>query len=372
MKHWSIQKMRWTYSLMTERPELWVSASGVGLGLWLTELISRWTLGMSQPWFVIPMGASAVLLFAVPASPLAQPWPLMGGNVLSALCGTACHMALGSQPEAIALAGGLAVALMFACRCIHPPGGAMALTAVMGGPAVSALGWSFAWLPVFLNSAVLLLLALVFNRLAGRRYPHHPAPAAGTHATTDLLPSQRGGVLAQDVDAALAGYGELLDIDRGDLQEILTRATLQAQRRTMGQLRCRDIMSRDLVTIELNASVDEAWDKLAQHRIKTLPVVDANGTLQGIISVPDFFIDRHNPKMQAVPRMQNAATVAEIMTRPAISTHADQLLSDLILMLSDGGLHHIPVVDDDHRLVGMVTQSDMVGAMIHHVMKNSN
>lgn len=364
MKARLIQGLRWSGTLVAGRRELWLGATGVGLGLWLTEWISRWALGMAHPWFVIPMGASAVLLFAVPASPLAQPWPLLGGNVLSALCGTACQLWLGPHAEVIALAGALAVALMFALRCLHPPGGAMALTAVMGGPAIASLGWSFAWIPVALNSLVLLILAVVFNRLAGRQYPHHPVKQVGTHATQDLLPSQRGGIQSKDLDAALASYGELLDIDRGDLEEILMRAQLNAHRRQMGQLRCQDIMSRDLVTVQPESPVQEAWEKLAQHRIKSLPVVDASGSLEGIVSVPDFFIDRYQPQMQPVPRMLQVKTVREIMTHRVLTARADQLLSELVQMFSDGGLHHIPIVDSQGRLAGMVTQSDLVGALI--------
>ncbi len=364
MKSLLIQGLRWSGTLVAGRRELCLGALGVGLGLWLTEWLSRWTLGVEQPWFVIPMGASAVLLFAVPASPLAQPWPVLGGNVLSALCGTACQLWLGPHSETIALAAAVAVALMFALRCIHPPGGAMALTAVLGGPAITSLGWSFAWIPVALNSFMLLILAVLFNRLAGRQYPHHPAKQAGTHATGDPLPSQRGGIRSEDLDAALASYGELLDVDRGDLEEILTRAQMQAHRRQMGQLRCQDIMSHDLVTVQPASLVHEAWEKLAHHRIKSLPVIDHSGRLEGIVSVPDFFIDRHQTQIQLAPRMLQAKTVQEIMTRRVLTARADQLLSDLVQTFSDGGLHHIPIVDSNDRLVGMVTQSDLVGALI--------
>ena len=94
--------------------------------------------------------------------------------------------------------------------------------------AIQALGWSFAWGPVALNSVILLALAVIFNRLAGRQYPHHPAKPAGSHDTADPMPSRRGGIRSEDLDIALASYGELLDIDRGDLEEILLRAQLQA------------------------------------------------------------------------------------------------------------------------------------------------
>lgn len=367
MKYLLNQAAHWSGKLIAGRRDLWLGALGVGLGLWLTELISRWVLGVVDPWFVIPMGASAVLLFAVPASPLAQPWNILGGNTLSAFCGAACQIWLGAtQGEAttMAMASGIAVALMFALRCVHPAGGAMALTAVLGGPSIVSLGLSFSLLPVALNSAVLLFLAILFNRLAGRRYPHRPVKSENTHATNDPLPSHRGGIQSEDLDTVLAGYGELLDIERGDLEEILVRAQLQANRRQMGQKRCADIMSRDLVSVLPETAVEQAWEKLASHRIKSLPVVDASGRLEGIVTVPDFFIDRNRPQFESTPRMLMAETVQEIMTKNVFSVRSEQLLSELVQAFSDGGFHHLPVVDEGGHLVGMITQSDLVGSLL--------
>ena len=103
---------KWSGALVTTRKELFVGAIGASIGLLCTEAICRWTLGVSQPWFVIPMGASAVLLFAVPASPLAQPWSIIGGNTVSALSGIISYKLFGDSGIAIALAGGLAVSSM--------------------------------------------------------------------------------------------------------------------------------------------------------------------------------------------------------------------------------------------------------------------
>jgi len=94
--------------------------------LLLTEWISRLVLGQSLPLFVAPMGASAVLLFCLPASPLAQPWPSLAGNTVSALIGVGCYQLLGETGMALALAGLLAIGAMFLLRCLHPPGGALA------------------------------------------------------------------------------------------------------------------------------------------------------------------------------------------------------------------------------------------------------
>lgn len=173
------------------------------------------------PVIVAPLGASAVLVFAVPASPLAQPWSVVGGNTVSALIGV---IAWRFVPDP-ALAGGVAVAaailIMSALRCLHPPGGAAALTAVIGGTTIHGAGYSFALAPVALNSIALVLLAMLFHRLSGHSYPHRAASDAGL--ATRLH--------ADDIDAALADMHETFDIARKDLDQLLARAELHAVER---------------------------------------------------------------------------------------------------------------------------------------------
>jgi len=349
--------------LTVSRREIWLGCLGAGLGLVATEWLSLHLLGSANPWFIAPMGASALLLFAVPASPLAQPWSIFGGNLVAALVGVGCVQWLGPSDLTAGLACALAIAAMFALRCLHPPGGAVALTAVLGGPGVLQLGYGFALAPVALNSALLVLLALVFNNLMQRRYPHHPAPQPHPHRTADLLPSARLGFNKEDLHAALAGQGQLLDISEEDLEQILTRAQLQASRRKWGDVLCRDIMSRDVVSIGPRDSVDEAWARLALHKVKALPVMEDDGTLAGIVSLHDFFIGQSAPDPRKVPVMSTARYVADIMTRKVRTARPEQLMVDLVGLFSDGGLHHMPVVDEERRVVGMITQSDVVAAL---------
>lgn len=349
--------------LSVSRREMLLGCVGAGIGLFATEWLSRHALGTVNPWFVAPMGASAVLLFAVPASPLAQPWSILGGNTVSALVGVSCVLWLGPTGLTAGVAGLLAIAAMFTLRCLHPPGGAVAMTAVLGGTAVTQLGYQFVLWPVAINSAFMLLLALVFNNLARRRYPHQPAPQPHPHRTADPLPSARLGFSKEDLDTVLATQGELLDISPEDLEQILMRAQLEASRRKFGEVLCRDIMSRDVVSIAPRDSVDEAWTRLARHKVKALPVVQADGTLAGIVSLHDFFIGHSAPDPRRMPVMSTARYVEDIMTRKVRSARPEQPMVDLVGAFSDGGLHHMPVVDSDQRVVGMITQSDVVAAL---------
>lgn len=118
-------------------------------------------------------GASAVLLYGAMRSPLAQPRNLVGGHVLSALIGVSAQMLLGGEPVlAAALAVATAIAVMHLSKTLHPPGGATALIAVIGGPSIHQLGYLYALLPVAVGALAMLAVALLINNLApARRYP---------------------------------------------------------------------------------------------------------------------------------------------------------------------------------------------------------
>ncbi len=120
-------------------------------------------------------GASAVLVYAAIKSPLAQPRNLIGGHIISGLVGVACWQLFGSTLWlAAALAVSLAIVAMLATKTLHPPGGATALIAVIGGPKVHALGFLYAFLPAGAGAMILLLIALIVNNLAkNRRYPEY-------------------------------------------------------------------------------------------------------------------------------------------------------------------------------------------------------
>jgi hypothetical protein len=153
--------------------EKWLSVSGGLAGLLAVTWISREQLGLSaSASLVASMGASAVLLFAVPHGALSQPWPVLGGHVVSATVGVVCAKLIGQPATAAAAAVALAIGAMHYLRCIHPPGGATALTAVAGGDAVQSLGFQYIVTPVLLNVLIIVLVAILFNLpFPWRRYP---------------------------------------------------------------------------------------------------------------------------------------------------------------------------------------------------------
>lgn len=147
---------------------------GAFLGIGLVGLVERWMLsGTDLVLMIGSMGASAVLLYGAPRSPLAQPRNLVGGHVLSAVVGVLCYQLVGDILWlAAALSVASAIALMHLTRTLHPPGGATALIAVIGSEQIHQLGLLYTLVPAGLGAMVLLLVALVVNNIPEtRRYP---------------------------------------------------------------------------------------------------------------------------------------------------------------------------------------------------------
>lgn len=204
-------------------------ALGALLGAGLAALVTRLALGTNAaalPWLVAPIGASAVLVFAVPASPLAQPWPVLGGDMLSALIGLGVAHYLPFPMLAAPVALCLAIAVMSLCRCLHPPGGACALVGALGSPTIVEHGWHALMLPLGINVAILIAVAWLYNNFTGHRWPHSPQPVP--QPPTDIrADSYESG----DLDAVLAEWDEVLDVSRDDLDALFRAIERRVQQR---------------------------------------------------------------------------------------------------------------------------------------------
>ena len=361
------------------RKERLRSCIGALLGIALTGWLSTQAMGltMAAAWLMAPMGASAVLLFAQPASPLAQPWSIAGDNLVAAFIGVSCAKLISAPVPAAAAAIALAIGAMFWLRCLHPPSGAVALTAVLGSPQIHAAGYTFVATPVALNTALLLLAAVIYNNATGRRYPHaQRAEAPHPHQTADAVPTARLGFTPEDLQAVLKDYNQVLDISFDDLELLFRRTETHAFQRRFGSARCGDIMSRDVLSVEFATELDEAWQLMHSHGVQALPVVDRVQRVIGIVTRSNFLnqVDLHGYRslaarlralLQRTPysHSNKAEVVGQIMTTPVTTTTETTPLVELVPLIVDAGLHHIPVLNAQRRLVGMVTQTDLMAAL---------
>lgn len=205
-----------------------IAGTGGFIGILLTMWVSHHFLGVQgAAMLVASMGATAVLLFAVPHGVLSQPWALIGGHCFSALVGVSCAQAVADPYLAAPLAVGLAITVMHYLRCTHPPGGATAITAVIGGEQVHQLGYQYVLTPVLANAAIMLLTAVAVNyAFAWRRYPLGWKKQTGNAAPPGQAAPQT--FEKRDFEFAIKEMGTIVDVSEQDLAKIYRLAVKHA------------------------------------------------------------------------------------------------------------------------------------------------
>lgn len=325
------------------------AAVGAGIGLALAAC-GLWALApqsgplFDHPLIIAPFGASAFLIFAVPNSPLAQPWAVVIGNTLSALAALFVLQfglpALASAPFAVTLA----ILAMGAARAMHPPGGAVALFTALTAPA----NWGFAASPVLAGSAGLVMFGALWAYATGRVYPFRQ-PAPSPHGTADQTPTRRHlpppGALAE----LLSRLRLEANIGVEDLTRLITAAEAEAAIRPLAGLTARHLMSRDLVTVAPTVLLPDLATAFHHHHFKTLPMVDA-GRYHGLVSE------------EALVGVSDPALTAADLAHPAPAAGPDTPAAELVQRLADGKEQALPIVEND-QLVGLVTRSDLIALL---------
>lgn len=144
--------------------EVIISIVGAFIATLLASFFSNHILeAEGAPMVLASTGASAMLIFGIPHSPVSQPWPIVGGHVVSAFVGISAYYLIPNPVLASSAAIGIAMLAMHHTGCMHPPGGATAVTAVIGGTGVHELGYYFVIVPVFFNSIILLSIAMAIG-----------------------------------------------------------------------------------------------------------------------------------------------------------------------------------------------------------------
>ncbi len=327
-------------------------------------------------YMVAPFGASAVLLFAAPNSPLAQPWSAVVGNVASALAGVAVVMSIPDRAASAGLAVGLAILAMSLLRALHPPGGAVALTAALAPDAVRELGFRFALAPVGLGTVLLVALAMVWARATGRRYPFRQAEAEDD-GTGEPIPQL--GLDRSELEEILVELRQGANIGVEDLARLIAAAELRAAAHRLEGLTCADVMSRDLVTVLPEAPMHRVAELFRRHGFTSLPVVAEYGRYLGAIFQIHLIrrgqedsarLGRSLPA--AMRRLfdrgrRNGPVAADLMAvgLPRVSPTAP--VGSLLPLLAEGEFEAVPVLDGG-RIIGIVTRTDLVGALARRVL----
>ena len=352
------------------------AGTGALIGLGVTGLISLSPLISRDVglYLIAPFGATSVLLFAVPNSPLAQPWSAIIGNTVAALVGIVVCLVITDPALRIPAAVGLAIFATILCRSVHPPAGAVAMTVAMTPDAVEGLGFMFAITPVASGTVLLVFLAAVYARLTGRRYPFRQFEEPNKHGTRDAEPMERLGLSEQELTNILQRYRQSFNLGVEDLARLIGAAEIQAATHRTGPMVAADIMSRNLVTVQPTTPLSKVAELFRHHKFTSLPVVNLEGRYLGII-FQMHLISRAREDALRLNRGLFAAMkrlLGNGWDKPPIAGNImgvvgpravlETPIAALLPMLAEGDVDAVPVLQNE-RIVGIVTRTDLITAM---------
>lgn len=340
----------------------------------------RWLGADGAPLIIASMGASAVLLFAVPQGPLSQPWNCVGGHVLSAVIGVACAQWVDAPLLAAALAVALSVTTMYLLQCLHPPGGATALNAVIGGQTTVSLGYGYVLFPVLLNISMMLFLALIVNNvLPNRRYPNF----FWARALNKQGEPEDEQNIKMHLRSALKEVNTFIDASEEDLSRVFNAILTHERRAQMGEILCQDIMHTEMITAFYETEIEDIWRQMVSHHFPAIPIIDAQRRLLGMLRLSDFL---QEATQQATPhtifqrithfskRTEGQYTnkieyAGHLMHRPVLSVQQDQHILDLFPLMEQHHVRYIPVLDAEQKLVGLISQKRLLAALYADFMQ---
>ncbi len=362
-----------------------LAAGFAGTALWLIWMLGDVLAGVPQQGHLLmgSIAASSFLVFVVPHSPMAKPWPLFGGHLVSAVVGVLIASLVPDQASAVGLGVGFAVLAMYQLRCLHPPGAATALAAVLAHKGLLP-GYPFVAVPVLFNVLVLLPLSLVYGKLMRLYEKRSSAAVTNDSVIQDSGAQPTGGaVLAEDIDAALNELHAVLDVSRDDLALIYRLAEQHALHRDVTGQRCADLMLSDSPLMEFGSELEEVWLALQQSDVPAVPVVDRARRVIGLVSEREFVshaAQLPHPGWQAKlrglvkrtpgPNSDKPEVAGQIMQTDFVSIQQDEPVMVALGLARQAGGQPIVVLDEENRLAGLLPVDRIIDAVyqarLHH------
>ncbi|SIS77660.1 HPP family protein [Phaeovulum vinaykumarii] len=331
---------------------------GAGIGIAIAALLV--TL-LPDPrgtgiYLIAPLGATAVLAFGLPNSPMAQPWSAVAGNTIAATAALiVAHLT--DPPLTQGMAVGAAVIAMSSLRALHPPGAAIALFVSLEAEAGHPPDLWFPLMPVAVMTGALVALAVLYNRLTGRVYPLRrlappAAPAPGSDRPSNLDTAALEGLLDR--------FNQSSNLGAADLGRMLAEAEELVAETRFGATRCDEVMTRVLLTVTPMTRLVQIAQLMGFHDLKSLPVVE-RGKLRGMIF--------QGPVLRALSEGRPGLRARDL-ARPVVPVAPDLPVGVLLARLSSSHEQAVPVTEagaPEGRLLGLITRTDVLMLMFHRV-----
>ncbi|WP_417806975.1 HPP family protein [Thioclava sp.] len=357
---------------MGRRPGVDILRGAIGAGLaifFVTFIVSLLPHSRQANIYLVSSFAStAVLLFVLPNSPLAQPWASMMGMLISAVVPILVLQII-PPPYADGLAVAAAIATMMAARALHPPAAGIALLVVLEHEAGIHLGLGFAVFPIATLTAVLIVCAMIYNRVFGISYPtrplaNHTAQGAQAHDPVHKL-SQR------DLSDLLLEFNHSANLAPADLAQLLAAAEYRAAEALLAGTLVRDIMTHNPVTVTPEAPLSEIVRKMTELNVHTLPVVDSLDHYLGVVDQQDaleelfkeFDLLRRPFRFRAAPPEAEARSIFHTNIR---TVEDDTAVGALLERLARREARVVPVVNEAGLLTGILTRTDIMTLLLRH------
>lgn len=180
----------------------------------------------------------------------------------------------------------------------------------------------------------------------------------------------------EDFRGALKEFGSYVDITKEDLKKLYEIAVRIARERCIHSWLAREIMTRDVITVKEDTDIHEAGKMLIKHRISGMPVVNGEGRVAGIVTEADLLKIAGIPRghvfndvvmryilHKPVPGHGTGKKVKDVMTTHVITVHPETTVKETATILDRKRIKRVPVVDEDGRLVGIVSRGDILRAV---------
>lgn len=248
------------------------------------------------------------------------------------------------------------------------------MTAAMSPSAISELGFRFALAPVAAGTILLVLIAIAYARMTGRRYPFRQFDDPNRHGTRDTEPIERLGLTEEELTDILERYRQSFNLGVEDLARLIGAAELQAATHRTGPITAAEIMSRSLVTVLPETPLAEVAELFRHHKFTSLPVVGPESRYLGII-FQIHLISRAREDALRLDRGFSAAmkrlidrgwikppNAGDIMSVVGPRAVMETPIAALLPLLAEGDVDAVPVLRDG-CIVGIVTTTDLIAAM---------
>ncbi|MDX1811332.1 MAG: CBS domain-containing protein [Gammaproteobacteria bacterium] len=257
---------------------------------------------------------------------------------------------------------------------------AVALGTVISWPDIQPLGYHYILAPIALNVVLIVIMGVLLTRLLTKR--HYPMQHTGSNKTSlSTITTQWAMGPAQftdsDLHEALGKMDSYVDVAEEDLAKIYALAVMNASKRRLGYVYCKDIMKESPLTFLYGEPIENAWQQMFDNNLKAATIVDSFMRPIGIVTTTDFMhhaskedgknlsekfarlISSHHKDNPRKPEV-----VGQIMSADPVTANLDQHIVDLVPSFTEKGFHHMPVVNDRGKLVGMITRSDLMRSMV--------